>query len=178
MNKARGSFTNFLPFKNLSLKDLSEVRLILGSHIAEKAAHTITEEDLNRLKKLIEECEYVLKHDIQIESRENEIEFHRIIGSVTGNPILMFIMDFEENLLVNTKEILQPSRAFSKVVQNAHKRIYRALLTRNGQKGREEMIKHMKEVETDLIATQKEERVGLNIQQLSKKEMSLLCYMS
>jgi GntR family transcriptional repressor for pyruvate dehydrogenase complex len=55
MKTARDSFINFLHFKNLSLNNLTEVRLVLESHIAEKAAHTITEEDLNRLKKLIEE---------------------------------------------------------------------------------------------------------------------------
>jgi GntR family transcriptional repressor for pyruvate dehydrogenase complex len=158
MKTARDSFINFLHFKNLSLNDLTEVRLLLESHIAEKVAHAISEEDLNRLKKLIEESEYVLKHNIPIESRKNEIEFHRIIGSITGNPILMFILDFVENLLIDTKEILQPGKDFSKKVLNAHKRIYKALLTRNAQKAHEEMIKHIKEVEADLIAIQKEKR--------------------
>ena len=158
MKKARDSFTNFLHFKNLSLRHLTEVRLILESHIAEKAAHTITEEDLNRLKKLIEESEYVLKHNIPIESRKNEIEFHRIIGSITGNPILMFILDFVENLLIDTKEILQPGKDFSREVLNAHKRIYKALLGKDSKKAQEEMIKHVKEVERDLIAIQEEKR--------------------
>jgi len=158
MKKARDSFTNFLHFKNLSLRHLTEVRLILESHIAGKAAHTITEEDLNRLKKLIEESEYVLKHNIPIESRKNEIEFHRIIGSITGNPILMFILDFVENLLIDTKEILQPGKDFSREVLNAHKRIYKALLGKDSKKAQEEMIKHVKEVERDLIAIQEEKR--------------------
>lgn len=156
MKKARDSFINFLHFKNLSLTNLTEVRLVLESHIAEKAALTITEDDLKELKKLIEECEYVLKHNTPIESRKNEIEFHRIIGSATGNPILMFILDFVEDLLIDTKEILQPGKGFSKKVLIAHKRIYKALLERNGKKVKQEMIKHIKEVERDLIAIQKE----------------------
>lgn len=148
-------FTNFLYFKNLSLEDLAEVRLLLESYIAEKAAHAITEEDLKRLKKLNEENDYVFKHDAPIESRKNEIEFHRIIGGVIGNPILMFILDFVENLLVDTKEILLPDKEFSKKVLNAHKRIYRALLKGNGKTAREEMAKHVREVERDLVALQK-----------------------
>jgi len=156
LKKARDSFINFLHFKNLSLTNLTEVRLLLESHIAEKAALAITEDDLMKLRKLIEECEYVLKHDIPIESRKNEIEFHRIIGSVAGNPILMFILDFVEDLLIDTKEILQPGREFSKKVLNAHKRIYNALLERNVQKTRDEMIKHVREVEKDLLGIQKE----------------------
>jgi GntR family transcriptional repressor for pyruvate dehydrogenase complex len=114
MKTARDSFTNFLLFKNLSLKNLAEVRLILESYIAEKAALGITEEDLRRLENLNKECEYVTQHDTPIESRKNEIEYHRIIGSVSGNPILMFILDFVENLLIDTKEILQPGKEFFK----------------------------------------------------------------
>ena len=98
--KARDSFTNFLHFKNLSLKDLSEVRLILEPYIAEKAASLITEGDLNKLKKLNEECDYVLRNNTTIVSHKNEIEFHRTIVTTTGNPILMFIIDFVENLLI------------------------------------------------------------------------------
>jgi GntR family transcriptional repressor for pyruvate dehydrogenase complex len=159
MKKARDSFTNFLHFKNLSLRDLSEVRLILEPYVAEKAAPAINEEDLKKLEKLMKECDYVLKHDVPIESRKNEIEFHRIIASVTGNPILMLILDFIENLLIDTKEILQPSKEFSQKVQNAHRRIYKALLERNGKKARTEMIKHVREVEQDLVALQKEKRI-------------------
>jgi len=159
MKKARDSFTNFLLFKNLSLRNLAEVRLILESYIAEKAASAITEEDLKRLEKLNKESAYILKNSIPIESRRNEIEFHRIIGSISGNPILMFILDFVENLLIDTKEILQPGKEFSKRVLSAHKRIYKALLERNGEKARAEMIKHVREVEEDLVALQKERRI-------------------
>jgi GntR family transcriptional repressor for pyruvate dehydrogenase complex len=95
LKKTRNSFTNFLLFKNLSLKNLSEVRLILEPYVAEKAAFSITEEDLRKLEKLNEECEYILKRNIPIESPKNEIEYHRTIGSVTGNPILMFIINKE-----------------------------------------------------------------------------------
>ena len=155
MKKARDSLINFLHFKNLSLGDLSEVRLILEPYIAERAALVITEEYLNRLKELIEECEYALNHDIPID-RKNEIDFHRIIAGMTGNPILMFILDFVENPLLDTKEILQPGKGFSKKVLNAHKLIYKSLLEGNAKKAREEMVKHVEEVANDLMILQKE----------------------
>jgi len=177
MKKARDSFTNFLLFKNLSLSNLSEVRLILEPYVAEKAALAITEEDLKRLEKLNKECEYVLKNNIPIESRKNEIEYHRIIGSVSGNPILMFILDFVENLLIDTKEILQPGRDFSQEVLNAHKRIYKALVKRDPKKAREEMVKHVRVVEKDLLALQKKRNIEeLNLQRLSNREISSASY--
>ena len=97
-------------------------------YIAEMAALAITEGDLNRLKELIEECENALKHDNPID-RKNEIDFHRIIAGVSSNPILMFILDFVENLLLDAKEILQPSKKFSKKALKAHKLIYKSLVT-------------------------------------------------
>ncbi len=169
MTKARDSFTNFLLFKNLSLKDLSEVRLLLEPYIAEKATLAITKEDLNRLGKLIKESEHAIKNDMAFESRKDEIEFHRIIASITGNPILMFILDFVENLLIDTKEILQPGKEFSRKVLNAHNRLYKALLEKNAKKAHEEMIKHVRDVGDDLIALQKERCIeNLNLLRLPR----------
>ncbi len=159
MVKARDSFTNFLLFKNLSLEDLSEVRLLLEPYIAEKATLAITQEHLHRLEKLIKDSEHAIKNDISFASREVEIEFHRIIASIAGNPILMFILDFVENLLIDTKEILRPGKEFSAKVLRAHKRIYNALLEKNVRKVREEMMKHIREVEKDLLAAHKERRI-------------------
>jgi GntR family transcriptional repressor for pyruvate dehydrogenase complex len=159
MTKARDSFTNFLLFKNLSLKDLSEVRLLLEPYIAEKATLAITQEDLSRLEKLIKESEHAIKNNIGSESRKDEIEFHRIIASITGNPILMFILDFVENLLIDTKDILRPGKEFSGKVLRAHKRIYNGLLERNLKKVHEEMVRHIQEVEKDLLAAHKERRM-------------------
>lgn len=174
MKKGRDSFTNFLHFKNLSLKDLSEVRLILEPYVADKAAPEINEADLKDLEKLMKECDHILKQDIPVESRKNEIEFHRIIASVTGNPLLMFILDFIENLLIDTKEILQPSKQFSQKVLNAHRRIYKALLERDPRKAREEMAKHVREVERDLIALQKQRHIEeLNLQRVSLQRREL-----
>jgi GntR family transcriptional repressor for pyruvate dehydrogenase complex len=159
MRKARDCFKNFLLFKNLSLKDLSEVRLLLEPYIVEKATLAITQEDLHRLEKLIKDSEHAIKNDTSFASRGVEIEFHRIIASITGNPILIFILDFVEDLLIDTKEILKPGKEFSGKVLRAHKRIYNALLEKNVKKVHEEMVRHIREVEKDLVAANKERRI-------------------
>jgi len=174
MTKARDSVTNFLLFKNLSLKDLSEVRLLLEPYIAEKATLAITQEDLDRLEKLIRDSEHAIKNGIVFESRKDEIEFHRIIASITGNPILMFILDFVENLLMDTKEILKPGKEFSWKVLRAHKRIYSGMLEGNLKKVHEEMVRHIREVEKDLLAAHKERRiVGQKFDQAGRKKDSI-----
>jgi len=155
MRRATDCFSNFLHFKDLSLRSLFEVLLIMEPYIAEKAALAITGEDLERLENLNKECDSRLKNNIPIDPRKNEIEYHRILGSVSGNPILVFILDFVVNLLIDTKEILEPSEELARKHVHAHKRIYKALLERNPTKAREEMIRHVKEVERDLVALQK-----------------------
>ena len=155
MNIAREGLINFFHFKNLSLRDLTEVRLVLEAYTAEKAAGSITAEDLDRLKKLIDDSDYVRNQDTPREYRQMEIEFHRIIAGVNYNPILMLIIDFVENLLMDTKEILQPGEEFSQRVQAAHKRIYNALLVGDGQKAREAMVNHVEQVSNELMAIQK-----------------------
>ena len=174
MVKARNSFSNFLLFKNLSLEGLSEVRLLLEPYIAEKATLAITQEDLHRLEKLIKDSEHPIKNDVSFASREDEIEFHRIIASTTGNPILMFILDFVENLLIDTKEILKPGKEFSGKVLMAHKRFYNGLLERNVKKVREEMARHIREVEKDLLAAHREKPIEeLSFRQKGAKRESI-----
>jgi GntR family transcriptional repressor for pyruvate dehydrogenase complex len=155
MGKARDCFSNFLHFKNLSIRDLFEVLLILEPYITEKAAFNITDDDLKRLEDLNTKCDQLLANNIPVESRKNEIDYHRVIGSVSNNPILMFILDFAVNLLLDTKEILEPGEELAQKHIQAHKRIHKALLERDAVKAREEMISHIKEVESDLLALQK-----------------------
>jgi GntR family transcriptional regulator, transcriptional repressor for pyruvate dehydrogenase complex len=155
LRKARDCFSNFLHFKNLSLENLSEVLLILEPHIAEKATLNITAEELDRLKKLNNECDSLLKNNMPVELQRNKIEFHRIIGTAAGNPILIFILDFVINLLTDTKDILQPDKEVSRKDIDAHRRIYEALLNRDGKKAREEMIGHLQEMERDLAEIRK-----------------------
>ncbi len=174
MVKARDSFTNFLLFKNLSLEDLSEVRLLLEPYIAAKATPAITEEDLQRLEKLIKDSEHAMKNHLSMASRQDEIEFHRIIASITGNPILMFILDFVESLLIDTKEILSPGKEFSGKVLRAHRRIYNAFLERNVKKVHEEMVRHIREVEKDLVAANKGRRIEKHrVERIGRRKESI-----
>ena len=70
-----------------------------------------------------------------------------------------FTLDFVENLLIDTKEILKPGKEFSGKVLMAYKRIYNGLLERNVKKVYEEMVRHIREVERDLLAAHKERRI-------------------
>ena len=80
----------------------------------------------------------------------------------------MFILDFVVNLLFDTKEILEPGEELSRKHIHSHKLIHKALSARDASKAREEMIKHVKEVEKDLVALQKKK--GLQDLNLKRKK--------
>jgi GntR family transcriptional regulator, transcriptional repressor for pyruvate dehydrogenase complex len=159
MTKARELFTNILHFKNLSLKNLTEVRFVLEAHTASTAAKTIKPADLKRLKTLVDQARTDLAQNDLSRLRFNELEFHRIIGSACGNPLLGFFVDLVHNLLADAKEILKPKFDFSLRVLAAHQRIYDALEDRNVEKTRREMLQHLMEVEEDLVNLQKQKRI-------------------
>jgi GntR family transcriptional repressor for pyruvate dehydrogenase complex len=162
--KRIGKGLNFFPLNGLiSLKDLFEVRLTLEPFIAEKAALAINEEELNKLKRSIDEWDYVLKHDVPIEFRKIDFEFHRIIAEATGNPILILFVDFIENSLIDTKEFLRPSKEFLNKAYHGHQRIYKALLERDVKKVRNEIIKHAQEIEKDLLDLQEERSADVSL---------------
>jgi GntR family transcriptional regulator, transcriptional repressor for pyruvate dehydrogenase complex len=154
--KARELINNFLHFKNLSLANLTEVRLILETHTAAVAARTIEPADLERLQALIDEGAADLERRDMSRLRHNEIEFHRVIGNACCNPLLSFILDAVHHLLVDAKDVLQPSFEFSVKVLKAHSQIFYALGQRDPEAARREMAQHLADVERDLALIQKQ----------------------
>lgn len=153
--KKAGEFlSNFFHFKNVSLRDISEVRILVESYIASKAAKSISEEQLSELKELNDEFDKQLQLDLPPEYYNSQIQFHRILGDAVANPILVLIVDFVCNILIGAKEILRPRKGFYMKVLIAHKQIYQSLLERNSERAREAMIEHIREEEEELFDIQ------------------------
>jgi GntR family transcriptional repressor for pyruvate dehydrogenase complex len=157
--KAKEDFSNFFIFRNLSLKNLFDVRLILESHIAENAASHITDEDLRRLDQILQETREALEKDLPLNFREKEIDFHLIIANATQNPLLTFLLDFVESLLLDAKVILSPGRDFSLKVLKAHECIYRALLARDADGAKDAIVRDIMEVQKALLQFQEEKNL-------------------
>lgn len=159
VKKVRDYFANFLLFKNLSIKNLTEVRLLLEPAIAEKAARTISKKDLKKLEEKVKQSDQVLEGNLE----ESDVEFHQfhyLLADLSGNPILSFVVNFVESLLIDIRSSLDGSKEFSRKVQriNPHRRIYEALAKRDAKKAREEMQKHVQEVERVILALKSRER--------------------
>jgi GntR family transcriptional repressor for pyruvate dehydrogenase complex len=144
------SLANFLYFKDLTIEDLSELRKLIEPHAAGKAAEHISKDDLEELGKLNETARGNLNNNLLEEMSHDEINFHRVIAQNTGNPILILILDFVENLLEDFKKVLKPDLTFSKSVLDAHDKIYEAICDKDPKKASTEMYQHVYDVELHL----------------------------
>ena len=173
MRTARNALRNFLHFKHLSLEDLTEVRLILEPYLAEKATNQISKRRTQRLgRKCLEDR--ARGGSIGTFSYEYEIEFHRTLASVAGNPILLLMINFIEDLLKDVKGILKPGEDFSRRVVESHKRIYQIILRGDSIAAAAEMSRHVRDVGSDLIAVRKRSEEGKNTGDVPYRQFELL----
>ena len=132
----------------------------MESHIAEHAASIITGDDLQRLEQILQETRDALRNNLPLNYREKEVAFHLIIANATQNPLLIFLADFVENLLLDAKEILNPGLDFSEKVLAAHESIYKALVARDANQARNAIIHDVQEVEEALLRIQNEKSLS------------------
>lgn len=147
---------NFLYFKNLSIRNLAEVRKILEPHAAAVAARTMTEQEIGELKRLIDlSKEQHAAGKVEEARFSNELDFHCVIANSTKNPLLTLIVEFVESLMSDQKTMIKLDRPFLASVISAHERIYDAILHRDAERAREEMSLHIAEVEQNLEKLEK-----------------------
>ncbi len=156
----REVLANFLYFKNLSIRNLSEVRKIVEPYAAKTAAEHMSEQDLQTLARLIETSKNELaSHAYSPEVVKADLEFHRVIAGSTKNPILVLMVDFVETVMADLKKIVKPGVPFAATVLRSHQKIYDAISAGDAARAASEMEKHILEVEESMVKLEK--KVGL-----------------
>lgn len=150
LETTRESFANFLHFKNVSIGDLSEVRKLVEPYLAAKAAESFTEEDIAQLMSFQRSCEELCAKGQTLVGAKAEVGFHVYLAQQTGNPVLLVILDFVNNLLTQLKEDIKPGQAFSENVLEAHQRIIDAIVAKDSEKAAKLMMQHIDDVEGEL----------------------------
>ena len=139
---------NFLYFKSLSIHNLGEVRKIVEPCTAAMAANSMTKKEIGELKKLIDSSKVqYATGEVEEEHFSNELDFHCVIANSTRNPLLILIVEFVESLMYDQKTMTKIDRPFLSSVIQAHERIYDAIVHRDAERAREEMSRHIAEVE-------------------------------
>lgn len=147
---ARNSLFNYIFFQNPSIGEFTELRLLLEPKVAEIAAGRLTDADLADLEKNVAQTREVL--DAPGFYYDLDTYFHHRICTITENRLICFVIDSLKNAIVNIKLQLELDRDFSIRVYKAHTRILDALRKRDPDLAREEMARHIIEVDERMVA--------------------------
>jgi GntR family transcriptional repressor for pyruvate dehydrogenase complex len=131
MKTTISSMMNFLHFTSANVREITMMRFMLEPSIAQLAAERISDEDIEKLRSIIEsqgeDPAFALKRGIG---------FHRYLARMSDNPILILIMDFIDNILRDLKAELSLPRSFHDRVKEFHLRILDCLAKRDGPMAR------------------------------------------
>jgi GntR family transcriptional regulator, transcriptional repressor for pyruvate dehydrogenase complex len=129
-----------------SLFDLIEARRPLEGEIAALAAERATPEQLEQLKRAIDEQKSAATLDAMIDA---DMRFHRILAEGAGNPIFGLLLETLAGLLRSSRqETLAQSGV--EVALHGHRAILRALRAKDGAAARRAMLDHLRLAERDL----------------------------
>ncbi len=128
------SIMNFLHFKAVSVREITMLRFMIEPSVAHLAALVRSEEDIERLTAMVRHS-----GDEKVIVLGKEISFHRYLARMTGNPLLILIMDFLDNLLRDLKEQLNLSPEFYEQVKVSHQRILECMIAEDCVGARREM---------------------------------------
>lgn len=147
---ARESFADFLHFQDVSLQELSEIRLLLEPYIARRAAENFTPEQVVELREIHARCEDLVRRNKSLVGAEAEVMFHVLLAKHSGNSALWVVLDFVNNILMETKREIHPGQDFSVRVLEAHRNILKAIEDRDGAAAEKSMRDHVLAVEKEL----------------------------
>jgi GntR family transcriptional regulator, transcriptional repressor for pyruvate dehydrogenase complex len=154
-NTVKDVVSTFLTFKKYSAKDVSETRGIIQPFCARLAASRISPGLLNSLESNIKYCEDMLQKSQRtftekefFEIEEKNVEFHKLIGEATGNPILALTVDYVENfVLIFKKNTLKSDFQHTSKTIEEHRQIFKYLQKSDEDKTEKAMVLHLRNIE-------------------------------
>ena len=146
--RAKALLGNYFYFKDLTIGDIYQLRLILEPELAATLAGTLSEEVLDQLSANI--AEYAdPAADIEEERAQHiaSLRFHMILAEQAENPLLGFVIDFMANLLSDLtvyRRLYSPPNLELWRQGHEHQRaLVEALRDGNGEAARAIMKDHM-----------------------------------
>lgn len=154
VSKAMEPLTYSLFFETSALMELLESRKIIEVAIAGLAAARATDEDLEALKSTLEHMKNSFTDAVAF--RESDADFHITLAKIAHNIVLhKVIVTVRDLLKVSSRATYQVPGACEKAL-NFHQAIFRAISKRNSEDAEAVMLKHLEDVESDLLLAQKE----------------------
>ncbi|UFH30925.1 FadR family transcriptional regulator [Chryseobacterium sp. C-71] len=117
------------------IQDVQEVRSLLDSKIAAKAAINRTEEDLKTIKKYLDLRSQFAEENLATECYQADINFHLAIAEACGNKLLREIYKVATKNILSSFEIRHHNNTDSfKISQKIHIDLYQSIENGNAEK--------------------------------------------
>lgn len=146
---------NYFYFQNLSIKDLSYFRKLIEPHSAKLAAKKMSDANIKILYDLNRSVEKHLNDKNYEGALSDEIAFHIKISEQTGNSLIVLLMEFIEDIVVDYKKVFQVGIDYLTVVLKAHDEIYQAIKNRDEDLAFNKMLEHISDLEENLSNKEK-----------------------
>lgn len=139
------SISDMVNTGNVTIRDLTEVRLGIEKVILEFAIKRITDEELDLIKKNIEATEK--EESKGIRPTKHYFEFHLLLAKSSKNPLFETIVESVMNVVASFLEKLRINKKeYGRGVLDYHKQIYQAIQDRDGLAAKEILEKHLVDV--------------------------------
>jgi DNA-binding FadR family transcriptional regulator len=153
------SLGHFLVFKNLSVKNVYDVRKIIEPQAMKMALDNITPDVIKKLEENVLSFEEKAKQTgANLTEREffdldkKNLEFHKIIIETTNNPILILVFDYICDLIASgAPKIMKPDVRFINDAVSEHRKLLEYIKQKDVKKCEEEIVLHLKKLDEYLV---------------------------
>ncbi len=140
--------------RQISMSDLTEVRLIYEPEIARLAALRITEAELRDLFEIVNRQEQALHRGQQ---EEFNLQFHQLVARATRNPVLVLVMEAVVSILLPEVRRMRLDLESERHIVNFHRQLYMALADHDPDRAARLMAEHVGEIQDRLVRLHREQ---------------------
>jgi DNA-binding FadR family transcriptional regulator len=151
------SIEDLVKIGNVTQRELTEARLGIELVVLESAVKRRTDDDLVLIEKNIEECERIIRSGGQ--GIEENLKFHILLARSSKNSLYEMIVESIMNVTASFIRSFKPELRYVNKILQSHKEIYDAVREQDGNKAKEKMEKHVRDVNSKHMAIAK--KIGL-----------------
>ena len=138
------SIEDLVKIGNVTQRELTEARLGIELVVVESAVKRRTNENLLAIEKNIEKCERLIRAGEP--GIEENLKFHILLGKSANNSLYEMIVESIMNVTASFIQSFKPEIRYANKILQAHREIYEAVKEQDGQKAKEKMEKHVRDV--------------------------------
>ena len=128
----------------VSLVSLHEVRTLLEIDITEMAVERATAEDIEAIRRVLEELETLI--NLPLKFLEKAVEFHRRLAIATHNPLLVVLFDALQEIQYGMRQTLVPEPIQPEKALNAFRQILKGVEAGDSASATDAIQQHLFEI--------------------------------